>query len=47
LIHQANFLLDKQLNQLENEFLEKGGFTENLFKARQEFRANKNRDDMV
>jgi len=34
LIHQANFLLDKQLQSLEKEFLEKGGFTERLYKYR-------------
>lgn len=34
LIHQANYLLDKQLATLEKEFLEKGGFTENLYRAR-------------
>ena len=35
LIHQTNFLLDQQLRQLENQFLEKGGFTEKLYRARQ------------
>ena len=34
IIHQANYLLDKQLSALEQEFLEKGGFTENLYRAR-------------
>ncbi len=38
LIHQANFLLDRQLQSLEKSFLEDGGYTENLFKKRQEFR---------
>ncbi len=30
LIHQANFLLDRQLIALEKSFLEEGGFTEKL-----------------
>ena len=38
LIHQANYLLDRQLRALEKEFLEKGGFTETLFKKRREHR---------
>jgi len=38
LIHQANYLLDRQLKALEKDFLTKGGFTENLFKKRLQFR---------
>ena len=38
LIHQANYLLDQQLKSLEKDFLEKGGFTEKLYKARTQFR---------
>lgn len=34
LIHQTNYLLDQQLRQLEKAFLEDGGFTERLYKAR-------------
>ena len=34
LIHQANYLLDRQLKSLEESFIEKGGYTENLFKKR-------------
>jgi len=34
LIHQANYLLDRQLRQLEQAFLEEGGFTERLYRAR-------------
>lgn len=34
LIHQANFLLDRQLQSLEEAFIKDGGFTENLFKKR-------------
>lgn len=38
LIHQANYLLDQQLRQLEKQFLEEGGFTERLYQARQQAR---------
>lgn len=38
LIHQANYLLDRQLESLKKAFVEEGGFTENLFKARLERR---------
>jgi len=38
LIHQANYLLDQQLRQLEKQFLEEGGFTEKLYKARTQAR---------
>jgi four helix bundle suffix protein len=38
LIHQSNFLLDQQLRQLEKQFLELGGFTEKLYRARQSAR---------
>jgi len=38
LIHQTNFLLDQQLRQLENQFLEQGGFTEKLYRARHKTR---------
>ncbi|MFH1573161.1 MAG: four helix bundle suffix domain-containing protein [Acidobacteriota bacterium] len=34
LIHQASFLLDRLLRELEERFLEEGGFTENLYRAR-------------
>lgn len=40
LIHQANFLLDQLLRKLEDDFLEKGGFSENLYKARSEAKRN-------
>jgi restriction system protein len=33
-IHQTNYLLDQQLRALEKEFLEEGGFTEKLYRAR-------------
>jgi len=38
LIHQASYLLDQQLRQLEKQFVEQGGFTERLYKARREQR---------
>lgn len=34
LIHQANYLLDRQLQSLEKSFVEEGGFSENLLKRR-------------
>lgn len=39
LVHQTNYLLDQQLRQLEQAFLEEGGFTERLYKARQQARS--------
>jgi restriction system protein len=36
LIHQANYLLDQQLLQLEKQFLKEGGFIEKLYQARQQ-----------
>ena len=41
LIHQANFLLDRQLKALEKSFLEEGGFTERLYQKRTTHRTNK------
>lgn len=38
LIHQTNYLLDRQLRQLEKAFLKEGGFTERLYKSRSEYR---------
>ncbi|HBF35563.1 TPA: four helix bundle protein, partial [Candidatus Sumerlaeota bacterium] len=40
LIHQANYLLDKLLRSLEKSFVEKGGFTERLYRVRKEYRDN-------
>jgi len=34
IINQANYLLDRQLRALEEKFLEEGGFTERLYRAR-------------
>jgi four helix bundle suffix protein len=39
LIHQANYLLDRQLRGLETEFLEQGGLRERMTRARLAFRA--------
>ncbi len=41
LIHQANYLLDRQLTSLGQQFLEKGGFTEKLYKERSNYRSYK------
>jgi restriction system protein len=40
LIHQANYLLDQLLRQLEKSFLENGGFTERLYNTRQNYKRN-------
>lgn len=42
LIHQANFLLDRQIAQLERMFLKEGGFSVQLYKARRSARDNGN-----
>jgi restriction system protein len=42
-IHQANYLLDRQLKALEQEFVKEGGFTERLYRVRSEAR-NRSRD---
>ena len=34
LIHQSNYLIDQQIRELEQAFLEQGGFTERLYRAR-------------
>lgn len=44
LIHQANYLLDQQLSTLELQFIETGGFSEQLAAARISHR-NKDRSD--
>ena len=40
LINQTNSLLDQKLRWTEERFIKEGGFRENLFKKRQEFRKN-------
>jgi four helix bundle suffix protein len=41
LIHQATYLLRRQLESLERQFLSEGGFTERLYRARIEARSKK------
>ena len=41
LIHQTNYLLDRQLAALEQQFLNEGGFTERLYQARKQARVNR------
>jgi restriction system protein len=41
LIHQAQFLLSRQIESLKDKFVKEGGFTENLFKKRMEYRSKK------
>ena len=41
LLHQTNYLLDQQLRALEKVFLEEGGFTERLYRTRQQARNRK------
>ncbi|MEK7296405.1 MAG: four helix bundle suffix domain-containing protein, partial [Planctomycetota bacterium] len=36
LIHQTNYLLDQQLRALGKAFLKEGGFTERLYRMRNE-----------
>jgi four helix bundle suffix protein len=45
LINQASFLLGRQLQQLERSFLSEGGFTERLYRQRQEARRGRNKGD--
>jgi four helix bundle suffix protein len=39
LVHQTNYLVDQQLQQLERAFLQEGGLTERMYKARQQARS--------
>jgi four helix bundle suffix protein len=41
LINQASYLLGRQLQKLEQQFLEEGGFTERLYQARQQAKSIK------
>lgn len=43
LIHQANYLLDRQLRQLEQAFLREGGLRERMTRARLESRRHQDR----
>lgn len=40
LINQANYLLDKQIAKLEEDFLKNGGLKETMYKARLNYRRN-------
>lgn len=42
LVNQANYLIDRLINSLEEKHMKEGGFTEKLYKKRVEYR-NKNR----
>ena len=44
LIHQTNYLLDRQLRQLEEDFLRDGGFTERLYWSRRKRRDSRGSD---
>lgn len=44
LIHQANYMLDRQLLRLQRNFVEQGGYSEQLAAARFEFRSNQSND---
>lgn len=39
LIHMETYLLDQLIRSLEKQFVEEGGYTENLFKKRLEYRS--------
>jgi four helix bundle suffix protein len=39
LINQASYLLGRQIQRLERDFLKEGGFTERLYQARRRSRA--------
>jgi restriction system protein len=45
LINQASYLLGRQLEKLEQDFLSEGGFTERLYQKRQAARKNQNFDE--
>jgi len=47
LIHQANFLLDQQIAALEKQFIEEGGYSEQLAAARLAFRGKKDPTDRI
>jgi len=44
LIHQANYLLDRQISALEKQFVHEGGYSERLAAARLEARRRKEND---
>ena len=38
LTHQASYLLKRQMERLESDFVEQGGFTERMYQCRKEHR---------
>jgi four helix bundle suffix protein len=42
LAHQASYLLNRQMRRLESDFVEKGGFTERLYRFRKDHRSGGN-----
>ena len=44
LIHQTNYLLDRQILRLERDFVSKGGIRERMRKARMDFRRRRWRE---
>ena len=40
LVHQTNYLLDRQMRRLEEQFLDEGGFTERLYRSRRAARGD-------
>ncbi len=46
LIARTNYLLDQQKRSLEKKFLKEGGFSENLYKRRVEYRKNNQNDKL-
>jgi four helix bundle suffix protein len=40
LVNQCNYLLDKQLRKLEDDFVKNGGLRERMYNARQDYRNN-------
>jgi four helix bundle suffix protein len=47
LIHQANYLLDRQIAGLERSFIQEGGYSENLAAARRIERRNQGQSDLA
>ena len=43
LIHQTNYLLDRQIRRLETDFVKNGGIREKMTAARRKYRAKKDR----
>jgi four helix bundle suffix protein len=45
LIHQANYLIDRQLERLERDFVKQGGLRERMTRARLNYRNGKGCND--